>query len=153
MGSYCLNDSNHKNIGSWLQIQSSVQVNNCQLPELLILALNVDNEALDVTTEAEGLLSILHSCACSSIWLWLLCFVLSLLVGILDNSSKSLVLLKRNLLILLHTICTSVSCDIHNELLITLCLKESCCSSHLEGVVCFVAIHTSLRTQFLHSRG
>ena len=135
MGSYCLRwfKSQEQNIGSWLQFQSSVQVNNCQLPELLILALNVHNEALYVTTEAERLLSILHSCTCNSIWLWLLCFVLCPLVGVLDNGSKSLGLLKRNLLVLPYTICTSVSCDIHNELLITPCLKEPCCSNPFEG--------------------
>ena len=79
--------------------------------------------------------------------------MLHLLPRVLDDVRQGLTVVKAHFLVFLYAICASVSCDIHDELLIAPCLKESHCSCPSERVVCFVAFHTNLSTQLLHSRG
>ena len=72
---------------------------------------------------------------------------------VLDDVRQGFTLVKTHFLVFPYAIHASASCDIHDELLIAPCLKVSCCSCTTERVVCFVAFHTNLSTQFLHSRG
>ena len=54
--------------------------------------------------------------------------MLHLLPRVLDHVRQGLTLVKADLLVFTYAICALVSRDIHDELLIAPCLKESCCS-------------------------
>ena len=54
--------------------------------------------------------------------------MLHLLPRVLDDVRQCLMLVKAHLLVLPYAICALVSRDIHDELLVAPCLKESRCS-------------------------